>query len=88
MRDAPSDDVASFDRRKGYGEPTLDRRRTYVDVMERVLGRDRVARAGQHNRFARQITLAGAAVGTSITAIEVSLIDGSQELDATDDEEP
>jgi hypothetical protein len=70
--------VASFDRRKGYGEPTLDRRRTYVDVMERVLGSETLARAPQHNRFARPITVAGAAVGTAITAIEVNLLYGTK----------
>ncbi len=27
-----------LERRKGFGEATMDRRKTYVDVMERVLG--------------------------------------------------
>jgi hypothetical protein len=75
MRDAPARDVTLFDRRKGYGEPTLDRRRTYVDVMERVLGNDALARAGQHNRFEREINVTGATPGTAITSIEVHLLD-------------
>jgi hypothetical protein len=79
MQDARSCSVALFDRRKGYGERTLDRRRTYVDVMERVLGNDALARARQHNRFERQITGAGATVGTAITGIEVHLLDGSDD---------
>ena len=73
--------MALFDRRKGYGEPTLDRRRTYVDVMERVLGSDTLSCAPQHNRFARPIAAAGAAAGTAFTAIEVSLLDGIKNED-------
>jgi hypothetical protein len=75
MRDAPCRHVTLFDRRKGYGEPTLDRRRTYVDVMERVLGNDALARARQHNRFSRRIHVCGATAGTAITSIEVHLLD-------------
>ena len=80
--------MTAFDRRKGYGAPTLDRRRTYVDVMERVLGRDRLARARQHNRFDRQIDLAGATIGTAITGIEVCLVDGTADLDAAEEHKP
>ena len=75
MRDAPPPHVALFDRRKGSGEPTLDRRRTYVDVMERVLGNDALARARQHNRFERQLDIAGATLGTTVTSIEVHVLD-------------
>jgi hypothetical protein len=79
MQDAASGSVALFDRRKGYGEPTLDRRRTYVDVMERVLGNDALARARQHNRFECQINVGGATAGTAITAIEVHMLDGDDD---------
>ena len=75
MRDAKPPHVALFDRRKGSCEPTLDRRRTYVDVMERVLGNDALARARQHNRFQRQIDVAGGTLGTTVTSIEVHVLD-------------
>ena len=75
MRDAQPPHVALFDRRKGSSEPTLDRRRTYVDVMERVLGNDALARARQHNRFDRQIELTTGTLGTTVTSIEVRVLD-------------
>jgi hypothetical protein len=56
--------------------------------MERVLGRDRLARARQHNRFDRQITFAGAAIDIAVTGIEVCLLDGTTDLDAADEHEP
>ena len=56
--------------------------------MERVLGRDRLARARQHNRFDRQIDLAGATIGTAITGIEVCLVDGTADLDAAEEHKP
>lgn len=73
MGDAQRHHVTLFDRRKGSIEPTLDRRRTYVDVMERVLGNDALSRARQHNRFEYQITAGN--VGTTVTSIEVQLLD-------------
>ena len=54
----------------------MDRRRTYVDIMERVLGNEMLSETpGQRNRFSRDITLAGASVGTAVTSIEVSVLD-------------
>jgi hypothetical protein len=77
MQDAPCPNVALFDRRKGYGEYTLDRRRSYVDIMERVLGTDILSRRPrQRNRFAREIQIAGAAVGTAVASVEVRILDG------------
>lgn len=72
--------MALFDRRKGYGEHILDRRRTYVDVMERVLGSDTLARrAHQRSRFTSDIRLAGTAVGTAVTSIEVLVLDNNDD---------
>jgi hypothetical protein len=71
--------VALFDRRKGYGEHSLDRRRSYVDIMERVLGTDLLPQPRQRNRFARQINLAGAAVGTAVASVEVRLLDSIED---------
>jgi hypothetical protein len=70
------EDVALFDRRKGYGEHTLDRRRTYVDILERVLGSEILSRhPRQPNRFARQIDIAGAVFSTAVTSVEVCVLD-------------
>jgi hypothetical protein len=43
--------------------------------MERVLGNDALARARQHNRFEPQVEVSGTAVGTTVTSIEVHLLD-------------
>jgi hypothetical protein len=68
--------VALFDRRKGYGEYTLDRRRSYVDVVERVLGSDFLSRRPrQRNCFARELQIAGAAAGTAVSSVEVRILD-------------
>ena len=69
--------MALFDRRKGYGEYTLDRRRSYVDVVERVLGSDiLLRRPHQRNRFAREIQIAGTATGMTVACVEVRILDG------------
>ena len=76
MQDAVWRGVALFDRRKGYGEHSLDRRRTYVDIMERVLGSDILSRRPrQLNRFARQIDVAGAVFSTAVASVEVCVLD-------------
>jgi hypothetical protein len=77
MQDAVCQGVALFDRRKGYGEHSLDRRRTYVDIMERVLGGDILSRVPrQLNRFSREINVAGAVFGTAVASVEVCMLDG------------
>ena len=43
--------------------------------MERVLGNDALARARQHDRFERQLDIAGTTRGTTVTSIEVHLLD-------------
>jgi hypothetical protein len=76
MRHALSDDVTLFDRRKGYGAHTMDRRRTYVDIMERVLGNEMLSRQPrQRSRFAKDISIAGASIGTAVSAVEVCVLD-------------
>jgi hypothetical protein len=68
--------VALFDRRKGFGEHTVDRRRTYVDIMERVLGNEILSRhPRQPNRFTHEIDVAGAFFGTAVASVEVCVLD-------------
>ena len=76
MHHALSVNVALFDRRKGYGEHTMDRRRTYVDIMERVLGNEPLSnQPRQRSRFAKDISIAGASIGTAVSAVEVCVLD-------------
>jgi hypothetical protein len=68
--------VTLFDRRKGYGEHTMDRRRTYVDIMERVLGNDMlIHKPGQLSRFPTDLRLAGTPLGLAVSSIEVTVLD-------------
>jgi hypothetical protein len=72
--------VAFFDRRKGYGPHTVDRRRTYVDIVERVLGTEMLtARPRQPRRFTRGFRIAGATVGSAAAAVEVRVLDNSRD---------
>jgi hypothetical protein len=82
MQDAVSRRVAWFDRRKGFGEHSLDRRRTYVDIMERVLGSEILSRRPrQLNRFAREINVAGAVFSTAVASVEVCMLEGIGDAD-------
>lgn len=54
----------------------MDRRRTYVDIMERVLGPELlVVRPRQQGRFVTEVNTSGAPVGTAISAVEVRMLD-------------
>jgi hypothetical protein len=76
MPNAAFPGVAFFDRRKGRGEYTVDRRRTYVDIMEHVLGSEMLSgRPGQRSRFRRGLRVVGAAIGTAAAAVEVRMLD-------------
>jgi hypothetical protein len=76
MRNAPSGSVALFDRRKGYGASSMDRRRTYVDIMERVLGSDAMFnRPRQRSLFTREIDISPTAIGLAVASVEVRILD-------------
>jgi hypothetical protein len=71
--------VTFLERRKGFGTASLDRRKSYVDVMERVLGNSlppdvpsqpRVFVSGFH---AGQWTM-----GSTVSEIQVSILDSTQ----------
>ena len=54
----------------------MDRRRTYVDIMERVLGSELLSqRARQHGRFIRQVAFPGRGFATAGTSVEVCILD-------------
>jgi hypothetical protein len=76
MGDALSRIVTLFDRRKGYGEHTMDRRRTYVDIMERVLGSELLSQqARQRSRFVREVAFPVTGFSSAVTAVEVRILD-------------
>ena len=66
----------SFERRKGYGVRHLDRRRTYIDIMERVLGTETLSqRPRQRSRFARQVNLVTPPFAAVVASVEVRVLD-------------
>jgi len=72
--------VALFERRKGYGDAILDRRRTYVDILERVLaGQIRSDRARERSRFLRRVKIGRSALNGAVGSVEVQLLDDIDE---------
>ncbi len=58
----------------------MDRRRSYVDIMERVLGNELLSqRPRQRSRFRREVAFAGAGFGAAITSVEVRLLDNIED---------
>ena len=58
----------------------MDRRRSYVDIMERVLGNELLSqRPRQRSRFMREVSFAGAGFGSAITSVEVRLLDSIED---------
>jgi hypothetical protein len=54
----------------------MDRRRSYVDIMERVLGTEMLSnQPRQRSRFTRDLNIAGASIGSAVAAVEVRVLD-------------
>jgi hypothetical protein len=71
--------VTSFERRKGSGGRHLDRRRTYIDIMERVLGSRMLSpQSRQRSRFA-QIDLVTSPFAAAVSSVEVRVLDSIDE---------
>jgi hypothetical protein len=70
----------SFERRKGNGVRHLDRRRTYMDIMERVLGSSGMLsqRSPQRSRF-EQVNLVTPPFAAAVASIEVRVLDSIYE---------
>ena len=69
--------VTFVERRKGVGERTMDRRRSYIDIVERVLGNS--LPLDQHHRpgtFLRDLSVGRSSFGSAISEIHVSILDG------------
>lgn len=68
--------VTFLDRRKGSGTALIDRRKSYVDVIERVLG-NQVPTSGviKVRRFAPNIASVLSSVGSTVSEVQVSILD-------------
>jgi hypothetical protein len=71
--------VTFFERRKGDVQRTLDRRRTYIDVVERVLRNMLNVDNRSPGRFSRSET-AETPLGKTVSEVEVHLL---HDLDRT-----
>jgi hypothetical protein len=68
--------VTFFERRKGFGTASMDRRKSYVDVMERVLGNSLPSSTPRRSRFfASAFHLGSWTVGSTISEIHVTVLD-------------
>ena len=68
-----------FERRKVDFQRTVDRRRTYIDVVERVL-RSALAVDNPREGMFRRINFGATPVGSTVSGVEVHLL---YELDGT-----
>jgi len=71
--------VTFFDRRKGDVQRTLDRRRTYIDVVERVL-RNALAADSRSQGLFSWTAIGDAPLGHTVSEVEVHLL---HDLDRT-----
>jgi hypothetical protein len=68
--------VTLLERRKGFGTASMDRRKSYVDVMERVLGNSLPSSSPRRPRFfVSDLQLGCSTVGSTISEIQVTLLD-------------
>ena len=73
---APFWGVTFLERRKGFGTPSMDRRKSFVDVVERVLGNSLASCAPiGSRRFVTHLNTSLCAVGSTVSEICVSVLD-------------
>jgi len=63
--------VAFIERRKGDGHPTLDRRRTYIDVVERVLGSSLPPDISRRRSVFTRLHIGLNAIGSTVSEVQV-----------------
>jgi len=66
--------VTFFERRKVDFQRTLDRRRTYIDVVERVLRSALPVDSPHGHRFFRRLEIDSAPLRSTVSEIEVHLL--------------
>lgn len=67
--------VTFVERRKGDGYRTLDRRRTYIDVVERVLGTSLPSEGTRSARLFVRFSVGQLVIGSTISEVQVYLFD-------------
>jgi len=65
--------VTFIERRKGDGYRTLDRRRTYIDVLERVLGTSLPSEATRSARLFVRFAVGQLVIGSAVSEVQVYL---------------
>jgi hypothetical protein len=65
--------VTFVERRKGDGYRTLDRRRTYIDVLERVLGTSLPSEATRSARLFVRFAVGQLVIGSTVSEVQVYL---------------
>ena len=75
MRNALSTFVVFVERRKGDRHHTLDRRRTYIDVVERVLGTSLPSEAWRYTTSFTRVVFGQVVIGSTVSEVQVSFLD-------------
>ncbi len=70
------DPTAMFDRRTSGGKPTVDRRKTYVDIIERVLGSSLpTGRPARSTTRFREVSFGTTIAWASTSSVQVTVLD-------------
>jgi len=67
--------VTFLDRRKGDSHRTLDRRRTYIDVVERVLGSCLPSEIVRHPSLFARLDFGQSVIGSTISEVQIDVLD-------------
>jgi hypothetical protein len=72
--------VAFLERRKGAGTASIDRRKSYVDVIERVLGNQVPTSAiTKSRRLFSDTWSVTSSVGSTVSEVQVSVLDSIED---------
>jgi len=74
MRRAAFTLVTFVERRKGDGHRTLDRRRTYIDVVERVLGSSLPSEIVRPGTIFARVDIGQSVIGSTVSEVQVYLL--------------
>jgi hypothetical protein len=68
--------VTFVERRKGDDHRTLDRRRTYIDIVERVLGSSLPSEISRPRSLFTRLDIGQTVIGSTVSEVQVYLLDG------------
>jgi hypothetical protein len=72
--------VTFLERRKGFGTASMDRRKSYVDVLERVLGNLFPSTGGRvRSFFLSDVKARRSTVSSTVSEIQVFMLDSRDE---------